>query len=143
MLYPWLSVAILTAAGAAAGAAAAEPVSQASTPAPWSVGPEWNARLRHEQVEDDALARDASATTLRVRAGLRFHLDHGFTALLEGEGIVNAGDNYNSGANGRIDRPAVIDPEGAEFNQAWLGWKGRQAGITAGRQRVLFDNQRW
>lgn len=107
------------------------------------VVPEWNVRLRHEHVDDDAFARDASATTLRVRAGLRFRLDHGFTALIEGEGIASAGDDYNSGANGRVDRPAVIDPEGAEFNQAWLGWKGTQAGVTAGRQRLVLDNQRW
>ena len=68
---------------------------------------------------------------------------HGFSALLEGEGIASAGDRYNSGANGVTTRPAITDPEGAELNQAYLAWKGGHAGATLGRQRLLFDNQRW
>ncbi len=117
---------------------AAEP---ASAPSPLQF--EWNARLRHEAVNDDAFARDADATTLRLRAGLRLHFGTGFSALLEGEGIASAGDAYNSGANGRTMYPAITDPKGIELNQAWLGWKGDHAGATLGRQRLLFDNQRW
>ena len=65
------------------------------------------------------------------------------THLLEGEGIASAGDSYNSGANGRTTRPAITDPEGAELNQAWIGWKDPHVAATLGRQRLLFDNQRW
>ncbi|HSR64969.1 MAG TPA: alginate export family protein [Xanthomonadaceae bacterium] len=111
-----------------------------------AVGPvsfEWNLRLRHEHVGDDAFADDADATTLRLRAGVRFKLDNGFNALLEGEGIADAGDAYNSGANGRTTRPAITDPEGAELNQAFVGWKDKAFGVAVGRQRLLFDNQRW
>lgn len=115
----------------------------AATSAAKPVSFEWNLRLRTEHVEDDAFARDANATTLRVRAGLRFRLGHGFGALVEGEGIADAGDGYNSGANGRATRPAITDPEGAELNQAYLGWKNAAFGVTVGRQRLLFDNQRW
>ena len=104
---------------------------------------EWNARLRQESVVDDAFASQASATTLRLRAGMRLDLANGFNALLEAEGIADAGDGYNSGANGRTTRPAVIDPEGAEWNQAFLGWHGRTLSATLGRQRLQFDNQRW
>jgi len=104
---------------------------------------EWNLRARQETVDDDAFAKDAQATTLRLRAGLRLRLEHGFGALVEGEGIAASGDAYNSGANGVTDRPAITDPEGAELNQAWIGWKGKRAGATAGRQRLQFDNQRW
>jgi alginate export protein len=104
---------------------------------------EWNARLRQENVDDDAFALGANATTLRLRAGLRWHWANGFSALVEGEGIADAGDHYNSGANGRITRPAITDPEGVELNQAFVAWKGTQAGATLGRQRLLFDNQRW
>ena len=103
---------------------------------------EWNARLRQETVDDDAFARGADASTLRLRAGLRLHAASGFDALLEGEGIAAAGA-YNSGANGRTDRPAIIDPGGVELNQAWVGWRNQAFGATAGRQRLLFDNQRW
>ncbi len=104
---------------------------------------EWNARLRHENVDDDAFAQGANATTLRLRAGLRMHFGGSFDALLEGEGIASAGDAYNSGANGQLTRPAIADPEGVELNQAWIGWKDAQVTATLGRQRLLFDNQRW
>jgi hypothetical protein len=108
---------------------------------PWNF--EWNARLRQETVDDDAFARDASADTLRLRVGLRLHWADGFSALIEGEGIADAGDSYNSGANGRTTRPAITDPEGIELNQAFVAWKGATAATTLGRQRLLFDNQRW
>ena len=114
----------------------------ASEPASWPSF-EWNLRLRHEQVDDDAFARDAEAMTLRLRAGLRWRIGNGFSALVEGEGIAALDDHYNSGANGRVDRPAVTDPVGVELNQAWLGWKADRFGVAAGRQRLTFDNQRW
>ena len=108
-----------------------------------TVDPTWNARLRHEQVDDGAFARDANADTLRLRAGLKFAFGDGWSALLEGEGIASTGNHYNSGANGQVAYPAVIDPNGAELNQAWIGWNGAQAAVKLGRQRILVDNQRW
>jgi hypothetical protein len=116
---------------------------QARAPAATPVSFDWNLRLRHEHVDDDAFAHEANATTLRVRAGLRFRIDEHFSALLEGEGIASAGEDYNSGTNGRAAWPAVGDAEGAELNQAWIGWKGTNVAATLGRQRLLFDNQRW
>ena len=103
---------------------------------------EWDLRLRAEQVDDAGFARNADAGTLRLRAGLRFAGRAGWTGLLEAEGIAASGA-YNSGANGRTTRPQVVDPPGVELNQAWLGWKGTHAGVAVGRQRLLFDNQRW
>ena len=135
------AIAALLALPAIAAAAAPEPAAAPATTLPWQF--EWNLRLRQESVDDEAFARDAEATTARLRAGLRLQPGGGFSALLEGEGIAGLGDDYNSGANGRTDRPAITDPEGAELNQAWLGWKGTHLAATAGRQRLTFDNQRW
>lgn len=104
---------------------------------------DWNLRLRHEFVDDEALARDARADTLRLRAALRTALDHGWTAMAEFEGIASAGDDYNSGANGRIGFPVIADARGGDLNQAWLGWRGKAGAITLGRQRILIDNQRF
>jgi hypothetical protein len=104
---------------------------------------ELNLRLRHESVDDAAFDRDADAQTLRLRAGVRAAFGHGWSFLLEGEGIASAGNGYNSGANGRSAWPAITDPEGAEINQAWLGWRGAHAAATVGRQRIVLDNQRF
>jgi hypothetical protein len=127
-------------------AACASPDLQAAEPASSTlkiVAPEWNVRLREEHVDDALIPNEADALTLRVRAGLRFNLSHGFSALVEGEGIASAGDNYNSSANGETSYPLVADPEGAEINQAWVSWKGEKLQATAGRQRLQYDNQRW
>src|SRR5688572_25602290 len=109
------------------------PLAATAAEPPLGIEPEWNARLRHEHVDDDAFARGAQATTLRLRAGLRLRLGEHFSALMEGEGIASAGDSYNSGANGQATLPVIADPEGAELNQAWLSWKNDRFEATGGR----------
>jgi hypothetical protein len=104
---------------------------------------EWNARLRHESVDDDAFARDADATTLRVRLGARARFGTAWSVLVEGEGVAALDNGYDSGANGRTAYPVIADPSGVELNQAWVDWRETHAAATLGRQRVQFDNQRW
>lgn len=116
----------------AAPSAAASPVSV-----------EWTVRFRHEQVRDEAFAHDAHAETTRLRLAVRAALGKGAFVLLEGEGIASAGDDYNSGANGRTAWPGIADPEGAELNQALVGWRGARFTTSLGRQRINWDNQRW
>ena len=105
--------------------------------------PDWNLRLRHEQVREDVFAEHATAATARLRAGLKATLAPALTGYADIELVTAAGEGYNSGANGRSGVPAILDPEGAELNQAWLQWRGRHWSATGGRQRILFDNQRW
>lgn len=122
------------------------PQSVAATPAAESQGAfsvEWNARLRHEHVNDDAFANSAHATTLRLRTGLRWQPSASFVALLEGEGTASAGDHYNSGANRQTQYPAIIDPEAVALNQLWARWQGGNGAVQIGRQRLLLDDQRW
>ncbi|KRE89082.1 hypothetical protein ASG87_05935 [Frateuria sp. Soil773] len=136
-----LLVACLLAALAGAGTTRAGTAPAGSADAPLQL--EWDARLRHEQVDDDAFRRDARADTLRLRLGLRAQFGHGWSGLLEGAGVASAGDRYNSGANGRTGYPGITDPRGGELNQAWLAWQGEEFGAVVGRQRLLLDNQRW
>ncbi len=135
--HPWRSTLAIAALGAATCTAAAAP----SVAAPARL--EWNVRLRHEHVEDSAFANAADAPTLRVRGGLRFAWAGHWSALLEGEAIVADDGHYNSGANGRSAWPSVVDPPGAELNQAWLGWQDTHAKAVVGRQRLLLDTPRW
>lgn len=116
---------------------------QSNTDAPPALQWEWNARLRHEQVDDDAYRRDAEADTLRLRLGLRANFGGGWSAFLEGAGTASANDHYNSGANGQTQYPTVTDPHGAELNQAWVAWQGGDVGAKVGRQEIVLDNQRW
>ncbi|WP_036169291.1 alginate export family protein [Noviluteimonas dokdonensis] len=106
------------------------------------VSAEWNLRLRNEQVDDDAFRQHADATTARLRLGARFTLSDEWSALVEGEGIAAAGA-HDDGTNAHRTLPAIIDPAGAELNQAWVAWKRAGVQATLGRQRVVFGNQRW
>jgi hypothetical protein len=101
-------------------------------------------RARVEHVDDGGFADDAEALTLRSRIGWRSGSVNGFHVLVEAEDVRALVDDYNSTANGRTRFPVVVDPEGSEWNQAHIGWKGGARGteLTLGRQRLLFDNQR-
>ena len=117
------------------------PATAAAQSGDWEA--QWNARLRYEHVDDAAFPRDADASTLRLRAGLHGRFGAHWEALLEGEGIAAAG-HYDDGKGApKPQWPAVIDPEGLELNQAWLRGRTGPVAVTAGRQRLLFANQRW
>lgn len=104
---------------------------------------EWNARLRHEQVDSAAFSSHAYADTLRLRLGLRSQIGYGLSYFIEGAGTASANDHYNSGANGQTQYPTITDPKGSQFNQGWLAWQDDSASAKLGRQEITLDNQRW
>ena len=102
-------------------------------------------RYRVELVDQAGLPSDATASTLRVRAGVKTAEWSGLSALIEGEAIARLGsDAYNDTLNGRVSRPVVADPTDVLLNQVWLRWKPiKQIELTGGRQTINLDNQRW
>jgi len=118
--------------------------SQAEKKAP-VVKPYANIRYRLELVDQDGIARNATASTLRVRAGLKTGEWNGLSAVVEGEAIVAIGkERFNDTVNGRTQFPVVADPEDILLNQAYVRWNpDSRIEATAGRQAVNLDNQRW
>ena len=51
---------------------------------------DWNLRLRHERVDDDAFARDAQADTARLRAAIRGSFANGLQWLVRMYGSLMA-----------------------------------------------------
>lgn len=102
-------------------------------------------RYRLELVGQEGLPENATASTLRVRAGLKTREWNGFSALVEGEAIARVGPrHYNDMVNGLASYPVVADPSDVLLNQAWLRYKPvKEVEVVAGRQAVNFDNQRW
>jgi hypothetical protein len=101
-------------------------------------------RARIETVEDDALARDATAMTLRTRLRLDSAAWKGLRARVEFDDIRALDDDqYNSTVNGVLNRPVIADPEGTEVNQAYLEWQNKSWRVTGGRQRINLDNARF
>lgn len=101
-------------------------------------------RYRFEHVEQEGFDKDAAASTLRSRLTYSSAEYRGFSLLTEFDNVSTVGkDNYNSTANGNTQYPVVADPEGTDFNQAWLKYSYENTSGTYGRQRILHGNQRF
>lgn len=75
------------------------------------VTPFANIRYRLELVDQAELPENATASTLRIRAGLKTAEWRGLSALVEGEAIARIGaEHYNDTVNGRSNYPVAIDP---------------------------------
>jgi hypothetical protein len=105
--------------------------------------PSAEVRLRYEHVDQDGLPEDADAVTLRIRPGLTASWK-GWSALVEGEGVVAIATGYNDGTNGKARYPLVVDPENIELNRAQIRYAGKDGlALTAGRQRLNFADDRF
>lgn len=109
------------------------------------VTPYADLRYRLELVDQDGIDEQATASTFRIRAGLKTAEWQGFSGVVEGEAIVPLGAvNYNDTVNGKTVYPVVADPSDVLLNQAFVRWKPvAQVEAFAGRQAVNLDNQRW
>ncbi|GAA0303683.1 alginate export family protein [Sphingomonas oligophenolica] len=117
-----------------------------STPAladPIALKPIVDVRLRYEHVEQAPLTRDADALTARIRSGFEAKTGD-FAFLAESEATLAMSPAYNSGLNGKVDRPLVSDPQNIELNRLQLQYHGPDKTIvTVGRQRINLDDQRF
>ncbi|MCP4202345.1 MAG: alginate export family protein [bacterium] len=106
-------------------------------------------RYRFENVSDDAVVRDAEASTLRTTLSYRTQKYKKVSLFAEAENVTAVGDdNYrNLGAgslsNGVTDRAVVADPALTELNQAYLRWDNGKTKWTIGRQEILYGDQRY
>jgi hypothetical protein len=101
-------------------------------------------RARIEDVDDQALARNATATTFRARLGYETRAWNHFSALFEVDHLGVLGpETFNSTRNGRTDRPTIADPPATDLNQAALKVSLSRDELVIGRQRLNLDNQRF
>jgi len=100
------------------------------------------ARLRHESVDQDGLAAEAEALTLRVRAGVEAKAWR-WSAVVEGQATLAIVDDYFDGLHGAATRPLVADPENIALARAQLRYATPSFAVTAGRQRIALDDDRF
>lgn len=124
---------ILLLALAPAGAAQAQNI---------TLKPLGEARLRYESVDQDGLAADADAPTLRVRVGIEAKSGP-WSALVEGQGNLAIADDYFDGLHGPAARPLIADPQNIALSRAQLRFSQSAFTLTAGRQRLVFDDERF
>ncbi|HEX8486704.1 hypothetical protein [Sphingomonas sp.] len=101
-----------------------------------------SARLRYETVEQDGIAAQADALTLRVRTGVQA-TSGAFAALVEAQGNLAIVGDYYDGVNGIADCPLVADPQNVALFRAQVRYQTRAVAITAGRQRIVLDDERF
>jgi len=138
------AVVAMTLAAAGRPAQAADTISEAFTRGKGSVA----LRYRLESVDQDSFAKDALASTLRLRLNFKTEDWNGFGAFAEFDYIAEVGwDDYNGGSGntpGKTRYPVVADPAGPDLNQAFLQWKNTGGTLLrAGRQRIQYDNDRF
>jgi hypothetical protein len=101
-------------------------------------------RLRSEMVEQEPLAEDASALTLRGRLGFETGKAWNTSLLAEGDFLWPLMTDYNSTTNGNTAYPVVADPEAYELNRLQLvNTSIPNTTITLGRQRIALDDHRF
>jgi len=103
-----------------------------------------NLRYRFDHFADDARPKDANASTLRTRLGYTTADWSNLRVSLEMDNISSLGETrYFSIVNGKSDYALIPDPSGTDLNQAYLQYDAPfGTTITAGRQKVVFDNER-
>jgi hypothetical protein len=104
-----------------------------------------DARYRYEFVDQNGLARDANAHTVRTRLGYETAMLYDFSVLIEGENILAlGGERFNDTINGKTTYPTVADPEDTRLNRLQLRYAGiPDTDLILGRQLINLDNQRF
>ncbi|NWG70762.1 MAG: alginate export family protein [Parvularculaceae bacterium] len=129
-------------ASPAARAGAAQDAAQAPTPLDAQLF--GDIRFRYEHARDGGRPLDASAATLRLRAGLEVSLEDGLTGLAEFEGAEAFVDAYDDLIGPPENRAVVADPAFAELNRLYVRMSPlKGASITVGRQYLSLDDERF
>ena len=106
-------------------------------------------RYRLEQVRQDGIDEDATASTGRARLTWISGAVNNFSIGLEGDYAYVLGiDDFNSLANGRTNYPVIADPDGPDLNQAFIRYglgdeDESETAVTLGRQRINHGTQRF
>jgi hypothetical protein len=103
-------------------------------------------RFRTEDVDQEPLANDANASTLRARLGFETGKAWGTSLLVEGEAVVPFETGYRPDPSvpEMTTYPVVPDPESYEFNRVQLvNTSLPGTTLTLGRQRINLDDQRF
>lgn len=103
------------------------------------------ARYRYEFVDQNRIANDGKASTVRTNFGFKTGEYNNFQALIEAQIVKNIGANdFNDTTNGKTTYPIVADPDVTELNELWLSYAGLpDTVVKVGRQKINIDNQRF
>ena len=99
-------------------------------------------RVRYEHDVQDGLPEKSTALTARLRAGVSA-ASGSLSALVEAQGTTALIDHYYDGLEGAATRPLINDPQNVALYRAQLQYHTKDLTITAGRQRIVLDDERF
>ena len=103
-----------------------------------------NFRYRFENVDQDGISNDASASTLKTQVNYMSKAYSGYSFFIEVDDLSYlADDNFNNTRNGKANYPVVADPDGTAINQLFVRYNVDNTRFTLGRQRINRDNERF
>ncbi|MFT5163641.1 MAG: hypothetical protein ACI9FJ_002238 [Alteromonadaceae bacterium] len=103
-----------------------------------------NLRYRYENVDQDNIDKTANSSTLKTRLTFQSGNISYVNFKLEVDNVTAIGnESYNSTKNGNSQYPVVADPTDTDINQAYLQYKNENFKLTAGRQRIVQNDQRF
>jgi len=102
-------------------------------------------RYRFEFVDQDGLAEEANASTLRTKLGFKTDKFYDVLGVLEFENVALIGEEeYNDTTNGKGTYPVVADVQNTEINQAFFAYSGiPETILKVGRQVITVDGHRF
>lgn len=101
-------------------------------------------RLRYEGVDQDGVANEADALTIRARAGFETGKFFENAVLIEVEAVQDIVGDFNSTTNGKGSYPVVADPNDIQLNRFQIvNTFLPKTKLTLGRQRIILDNARF
>lgn len=110
-------------------------------------GSKVNASLRYrlETVDQDGIAEDAAANTVKGRITVKTGQVSNWNAVVEFDYVGELfNKDYNDTINGKTNYPVVADPSGSDLNQAFLQYTAsKDTNVRFGRQRINHNNQRF
>lgn len=107
-----------------------------------TIKPVAEARARYEHVDQEGLAIEANALTLRVRGGAQASTGT-ISATVVAQGNLAVVDDYDDGLRGAATRPLVADPQNIALYLAQLQYTTSGVTLTAGRQKIGLDDERF
>jgi hypothetical protein len=99
-------------------------------------------RIRYEHDDQAGLPFNSSALTARLRAGVSA-TSGGWSALVEAQGNLAMDGDYYDGLHELANRPLINDPQNVALYRAQLQYKSPTLTLTAGRQRIALDDERF
>jgi len=138
------TLAVVTCLANAAPALAEKPLEPVPIGEDVTIDPILDMRFRVETADQDTFAEDATSVTVRTRAGANLEWK-GFSFLAEAEGTFHIDDDFNDtiASDGVEPFPVIADPESFELNRLQVGYKGKNLGVTIGRQRIIHEDARF